>query len=121
MPHPTLSSSPCSVLPLETLSQGSYSYGLSTAASGYENKQYRPPAAGPPPLPATASLCPSGRWVSEGQGGSKGALLTWEEPQLSHISDTSVHRRCGNSVGLRAGLSGAGRSFWRKFSQDGKR
>ncbi|XP_047633468.1 zinc finger RNA-binding protein 2 isoform X2 [Phacochoerus africanus] len=54
--------------------QDSYSYGLSTAASGYENKQYRPPAAGPPPLPATASLCPSG---TQGpcSGYSQGQLL----------------------------------------------
>ncbi|KAB1259042.1 Zinc finger RNA-binding protein 2 [Camelus dromedarius] len=41
-------------------SRDSYSYGPSTDASGYENKQYPPPAAGQPPLPATATLCPPG-------------------------------------------------------------
>lgn len=39
--------------------QDSYSYGLSTATSGYETKQYPPPAAGHQ-LPATATLCPPG-------------------------------------------------------------
>nr|XP_058915999.1 zinc finger RNA-binding protein 2 isoform X4 [Kogia breviceps] len=42
--------------------QDSYSYGPSTAAAGYENKQDPPPAAGQPQLPAmaTATLCPPG-------------------------------------------------------------
>nr|XP_031292803.1 zinc finger RNA-binding protein 2 isoform X1 [Camelus dromedarius] len=49
--------------------QDSYSYGPSTDASGYENKQYPPPAAGQPPLPATATLCPPGTQGACGGGG----------------------------------------------------
>ncbi|XP_070321078.1 zinc finger RNA-binding protein 2 isoform X5 [Odocoileus virginianus] len=40
--------------------QDSYSYGLSTATSGYENKQYPPSVAGQPQLSAVATLCPPG-------------------------------------------------------------
>ncbi|XP_055287401.1 zinc finger RNA-binding protein 2 [Moschus berezovskii] len=49
--------------------QDSYSYGLSTATSGYANKQYLPPAAGQPQLPATATLCPPGTQEAYGGGG----------------------------------------------------
>ncbi|XP_010826750.1 PREDICTED: zinc finger RNA-binding protein 2 [Bison bison bison] len=48
--------------------QDSYSYGLSTATSGYESKQYPPPAAGHQ-LPATATLCPPGTQGAYGGGG----------------------------------------------------
>ncbi|XP_040097542.1 zinc finger RNA-binding protein 2 [Oryx dammah] len=48
--------------------QDSYSYGLSTATSGYESKQYPPPAAGHQ-FPATATLCPPGTQGAYGGGG----------------------------------------------------
>lgn len=75
--------SPCPVFPVETLSQDSYSYGLSTATSGYENKQYPPSVAGQPQLPATATLCPPG-----GSGWGPVSLLIQERPWESPISNS---------------------------------
>ncbi|XP_070321074.1 zinc finger RNA-binding protein 2 isoform X2 [Odocoileus virginianus] len=49
--------------------QDSYSYGLSTATSGYENKQYPPSVAGQPQLSAVATLCPPGAQGAYGCGG----------------------------------------------------
>lgn len=71
---------PCLVFPVETLSQESYSYGLSTATSGYENKQYLPSV---PQLPAAATLCPPG-----GSGWGLESLPIQEGPWESPISNS---------------------------------
>ncbi|KAI4541506.1 hypothetical protein MG293_008648 [Ovis ammon polii] len=61
--------------------QDSYSYGLSTATSGYETKQYPPPAAGHQ-LPATATLCPPGGSGTQGAYGGSGYGQAQPLPQM---------------------------------------